>query len=252
MISYPHRCIFIHIPKNGGASIERLIWSEKERTVDNLWMGMISSQRNKYQTGALQHLFARNVMKEVGEDVYNDYFTFSMVRNPWDRVVSQYIYLFKRPSLQAFLGADHKTSFPEYLELIARKPHVHWQPQYLFLTDDAGSSIVDYIGRFEDFETSIKEMMIRICGEPKRPNGDPLNIPHVNKSKRVGYWMYYDDETRNAVAELYKEDILRYEYTFNESAYRTRSKQLPFPVSRENPDSLTRRLVRKVKKKFSW
>jgi hypothetical protein len=252
MISHPHRCIFIHIPKNGGASIERLIWSESDRTEENLWMGFVSSQQNKYQTGALQHLFASNVIKAVSKEVYEEYFTFSMVRNPWDRAVSQFIYLHRRPDLQRFLGADHRTSFPEYLELIVQKPHVHWQPQYLFLTDAAGQSIVDYVGRFEEYEASVKEMMVKVCGKPERPDGSPLNIPHVNKSSRDNYWMYYENQTIDTVAKIYQEDIQRYGYSFEDNAYHGRTRKLPFPVSHANPNSVLRRLARKVKRNLPW
>ncbi len=252
MISHPHKCIFIHIPKNGGASIEQLIWLDNERTEENLWMGFVSSQRNQYQTGALQHLFAENVLKAVGEKVYNEYFTFSMVRNPWDRAVSQYIYLFTRPDLQHFIGANHRTTFEEYLELTLLTPHVHWQPQFMFLTNDAGESMVDYVGRFENYETSVKEIMAKVHGKQERQGGSGLIIPHKNKSKREPYWMYYNEVTREAVASIYQEDIQRYGYTFNEEAYQRRTEQLALPVDRTNPNSMLRRAVRKIKRKLPW
>ena len=94
MISYEKRCIFIHIPKCGGTSIENIIWPDTEqRTERNLWMGFVSKYHNKYQTGGLQHLLARQVLEEVGKDVFDSFYKFVIVRNPWDRIVSQFAYM---------------------------------------------------------------------------------------------------------------------------------------------------------------
>ena len=60
MISDALRCIFVHIPKTGGSSIEDVLWPE-ERSPEDLWMGFVDDYHNKYQTGGLQHLLARQI-----------------------------------------------------------------------------------------------------------------------------------------------------------------------------------------------
>jgi hypothetical protein len=236
MLSHHHRCIFVHIPKNGGTSIEQIIWPEPAAyTTANLWSDSTPDPANLYHTDGLQHLFAQDVQREVGPSVFQEYFKFSMVRNPWDKAVSQYLFLFRRPDFRDFLGASRRTSFKQYLTLCGRKPHVHWQPQYLFLTDENGAQIVDYVGRFERYEQSVHEIVSRI-NAAHTEKADKLNlgeIPHINAGHREAYWNYYDDESRDLVAELYQEDIRRYGYHFNEMAYQQRRRQLKFPVDRK-------------------
>ena len=83
MISHDKKCIFIHIPKCGGTSIEDVIWpKDRGRSDEDLWMGFVSRFENKYQTGGLQHLLAWQVREEVGSDVFGAYYKFAFVRNP--------------------------------------------------------------------------------------------------------------------------------------------------------------------------
>ena len=210
MISHDKKCIFIHIPKCGGTSVEDVIWPQKQgRTEDDLWMGFVSRFENKYQTGGLQHLLARQVREEVGSDVFSAYYKFAFVRNPWDRIVSQFAYMQQRPDLMDFLGMTSDTEFKAYLELIRRKEHVQWMPQVRFLLDQDGSLLVDRIGRLEAFDEDCEQIFSAL--------GLPLDqLPgHANRSKRQPFQAYYsDDETIEAVADIFSEDISFLGYKF--------------------------------------
>lgn len=207
MISHLHKCIFVHIPKCGGTSIENVIWPESRNTSD-LWMGFVSRFRNKYQTGGLQHLLATQIREEVGEKAFQDYFKFTIVRNPWDKAVSQFFYMRQRPDLREYIGMKEDDTFMRYLELTKNKLHVQWEKQHKFFQDVNGKTIVDFIGRLENFNEDSAHIFNRL--------GIQAEIPHVNATRHKHYSEYYNTETREMVAEMYKDDIRILWYKFED------------------------------------
>lgn len=215
MISHKHKCIFVHIPKCGGSSIEDIIWPKpKDRTPETLWMGITSPGRNKYQTGGLQHLLASQIRAEVGEEAFRNYFKFSMVRNPWDKAVSNYVYTKNRKDLMSFIGMAETDDFRTYLSLIQQTHHVQWESQHKFVMDAGRRLIVDFVGRFESFEEDAYKILDQI-GLGRKIFGFRLRkIPHANKSLRSNYRDYYNAETKEIVRKLFEEDIEQFGYMF--------------------------------------
>jgi hypothetical protein len=196
----------VHIPKCGGSSIEDILWTGV-RNESDLWMGFISKYENKYQTGGLQHLYAEQIRNEVGQDIFNEYFKFSFVRNPWDKAVSQFSYMKKREDLREYIGMDENDTFKKYLELICVKPHVQWSPQFKFITDSSGQAMVDFVGKFENFEQDALDVMRKLGLSVQK-------IPHTNKSEHRPYSEYYDSESIEMVRSIYQVDIEMFNYSF--------------------------------------
>lgn len=203
MISHDKKCIFIHIPKCGGTSIENVIWPiNVGRSEKDLWMGFVTRFENKYQTGGLQHLLGWQIRNEIGSDIFNSYYKFTFVRNPWDRAVSQFAYMQKRPDLMEFLGMNFDTEFKSYLELIRLKKHVQWTPQVEFFLDQDGSVLVDRIGRLEAFNQDSSKIFEDLGLNPN------ILPSHTNRSKRKSFSFYYSDqESIEMVADIFALDI---------------------------------------------
>ena len=212
MISYELKCIFIHIPKCGGSSIERTLWPRPEdRKEANLYGGFISKYLNKYQTGGLQHLLASQVREEVGMNVFETFYKFAFVRNPWDRVVSQFAYMQQRPDLMDYVGMSQETEFKAYLELIQQKEHVQWMPQHRFLLDEDGTLLVDQIGRLESLRTDFSSILAKLNLNKS------AQLTHANRSDRQPIAEYYNDrESVEMVADIYSEDIKLFGYCFDQ------------------------------------
>jgi len=177
-------------------------------------MGFISKYHNKYQTGGLQHLQASQIMLEVGEELFHSYFKFAIVRNPWDKTVSQFEYMNKREDLRDFISMKENDSFKKYLSLIQKTPHVQWESQHKFILDENNRSLVDFIGKFESFEDDVYTILDKLKIGRKIFGLRLKKIPHTNKSSRSHYRDYYDAESKEIVEKLYKKDIDQFKYTF--------------------------------------
>jgi hypothetical protein len=206
MISHKHRCIFVHIPKTGGSSIEDVIWPG-ERTEADLWMGFTSRYRNRYQTGGLQHLLARQIREEVGAEVFDSYFKFTFVRNPWDKAVSQFASMGDRADLRELIGMAPGASLSEYLQLTERHGHVQWERQVEFLHDENRAPLVDFVGRFENLKHDAQVVFERL--------GIRCRLPHRNRSRRRHYRKYFDDPSREWIHSHYREDVELFGYDFD-------------------------------------
>jgi len=170
-------------------------------------MGFIDDYRNKYQTGGLQHLLARQIRQEVGAMSFRSFFKFTVVRNPFDRAVSQFFYMQRRPDLRAFIGMDGDASFSEYLTLIRSRRHVQWEPQCSFIYDDDGALLLDFVGRFETLEADLGRVFDRLGIAPS-------GLPHANATDRVPYREYHTPDSRTQVEEFYDDDLRRLGYVF--------------------------------------
>ena len=207
VISQKHQCIFVHIPKCGGSSIEDVVWPGV-RTEQDLWMGFVDEFRNRHQTGGLQHLCAHQIRDEVGEEQYLQFWKFAFVRNPFDRAVSQFVYMNRRPDLRRFLGMSEGASFGEYLQLITETQHVQWKPQSSFILDpETGEIMVDFVARFERYSTDARAIFDRL--------GIRVGVvPHANQGLRGNYRDYYSEADRKMVQALCGDDLEIFQYLF--------------------------------------
>jgi hypothetical protein len=80
-----------------------------------------------------------------------------------------------------------------------------------FIKDRAGNILVDKVLRLEDIEQTLIPFL-RAIGLPL---ADMMPIGHKNRGPESDYRNYYDAETRQHVADLYRYDIVNYGYTFD-------------------------------------
>ncbi len=135
----------------------------------------------------------------------DEIFKFTIIRNPWDRVVSAFHALqqARRPRIDKGINFRHfiKTTFKD--KGISCDPHFEFQhPKFYF----NGNIFVDYVARMEN----IKEDWRKIASIINCPD----TLPHKYKSNRGPYRSYYDDECKEIVQNIYQKDIDLFEYKF--------------------------------------
>ena len=207
MINDKHEFIFIHTPKCGGSSIEDLL--KNDSRMIRGW-----SEKNKV---FIQHCTILQ-LKQLYNIKLDKYFSFTFTRNPWDRAVSDYKGWF-RP-ISPFKDIVKGTTLKDYLLCrngYERINHLenplgrgdHFRSQYEYIIDEHGKPIIDYVGKFETYQADFNIVCDKI-GIPRQ------QLPHFNKSKHKHYTEYYDEETKQIVAEKYAKDIEYFGYKFGE------------------------------------
>jgi len=191
MINHKHKFIFIHISKTGGSSIETAL--NPNVPIDPKIAGTIGNTKLEGK-----HWTALEYSKKYPKE-YKEYFTFSFVRNPWDRTVSHYEW-------KVFVG-NLKLSFKEWITSpeFLNNSRLLYQ-SYLF---DNNNLIVDFVGRFEKLQLDFNYVCDKI-------GIGYIKLPHANKIDRKHYTEYYDDETREIISEKYAKDIKYFGYQFSE------------------------------------
>jgi hypothetical protein len=217
MISHKHKFIFIHIPKCGGTSVEvSLLKNEGAINTcdkDDL-LFLTKAQREEYQLGydhravTIQHKRI-DQYKRWTDDSGKPYYTFTFVRNPWQRLVSEYFYI-KR--MKGCLCEDFEIKYPTFKDFVKNDGLscsylTHDMSQIDFVLSSNHGRLTNFVGRCEDMQYDFDY----ICGKIGIPK---IDLPKRNPTKHEHYTEYYDDETKHLVERLYIRDIEYFGYEF--------------------------------------
>ena len=210
MISHKHKCIFLHIPKVAGTSIERFL-----REIDPEIPQKVLRKRG----------FSRFLNN------HTDYFVFSFVRNPYDRFVSAWKWgelKFSKEGELPFYKKARPVSFEEYVLLTTNPEHrkenqnlwseydeYHTLPQFEFFpnlngehyfTDKISPTFTcDFIGRFENLHEDFNAVCSNIGIKQ-------FKLPHAYNSKTFKQAFDWTNELKGKVYNYYKKDFTNFNY----------------------------------------
>ncbi|UCG78819.1 MAG: hypothetical protein JSV21_03010 [Nitrospirota bacterium] len=137
-------------------------------------------------------------LNRIDDNSLKKYFIFSVVRNPWDRLVSIASY-FKIPFHQFVRNIREYWKDPDI--------RVHSLPVNLY-THYSGARFADIICRFENLQRDFDLVCSKLDIEP-------TTLPHANRSKHKHYSTYYDDNEIELVADIYADDIRLFGYRYH-------------------------------------
>jgi len=193
MINHNTKCLFIHIPRCAGSSMEKILTNN-----DYILNG-------HYHIRYQEHL---NHNKQI-----KDYFKFTFVRNPYDKLVSEYFWF--KDQYNKWNDANTKKlyrdkTFKEFVTIFlsdeARGDHYHRFTYHQMLEP---VSDISFIGRYENLSEDF-DIVCNTIGISQQ------TLTHVYKTRHDHYSEYYDNETRELVACRYARDIERFKYKFED------------------------------------
>ncbi len=187
ILSRDRSFIFVHIPKTGGTSLAQAL-EGRAMARDILIGDTPKAQRRRGRLAALRgrargRLWKHSTLSDIDGIVTPQeiaaMFTFTLVRNPWDRMVSYYTW--------------------------ARSQRFDHPARHYMTTADGEERCRLYI-RLERFAEDAAPLWDHL--------GFRLELPRVNTSMRGDYRIYYSDRDAETLAAMAAEDIARFGYGF--------------------------------------
>jgi hypothetical protein len=231
ILSHTHKFIFICSGKVGTTSMEEALRPLQEGA--------------EYDFGSpeaaivAKHIPPAILKGALPEKIWNEYFKFVFVRNPWDWFISQWFYNSlsaaearaarpsrRRRALQAVrrsapasgpsplvrsegdeLRVEDVDRVFDVLKLFKGLPGRDSLYQSNWVYDMDGRVMVDYVGRYETLAADFDEILRHLDLD--------LSLPRLNTTDHRDYRSYYSAETRERVGELWAVDVENFGYTFD-------------------------------------
>jgi len=173
VINEEHNFIFVHVFRTGGSSMDNALPGTK----------LLEDTHKKLE--AVPN--------------WENYFSFGVVRNPWDRIVSAYHFSIKT---KQFIG-----TFDDYVQRFA---HGDLRTRKQYAQHDMIKNC-NYVIRFEHLQEDLND----VCNHL---NMLPVQLLHIWKTDHSPYTEMYNDEQKQIIADASSGDIEEYGFTFGSTA----------------------------------
>jgi hypothetical protein len=199
-ISHQHKFIFIKTRKTAGSSIEKFFLDTLDSNI--IFGGMPPENLDPINCNkCIEHKGWKFVGKRYKKE-WQQYYKFTIERNPWDKVVSLYHWQLKtEPQHQI-------TTFDDYI--LNRKKLYNKKDWQLYTKDSI--PVVDFIIRYEN----INEDFATVCKSLNIPYNNELNKINLKSSirKNKSYRDFYNTRTKNIISNVFKKEIEYFNYEF--------------------------------------
>lgn len=212
MICHELRLLFIDITKTAGTAITKgFIQAYPEYHIQD-HMNKHHSVKNfsSKEDRSMNELHKTWTCIEIVTDIMlNSYITFTVVRNPYDRLVSTWLWGRNRVYNIPFDRFVYNVNSNKYTKFNSHQ----FRTQLDWITDINGDVRVENILRYETLEYDFGKFL-------KKYNFKNFSIPITNTAKqrsgmeRKSYEHYYNDETKHIIQQMYKEDLEYFNYEF--------------------------------------
>jgi hypothetical protein len=217
IISHKHKFIFIKPTKVAGTSVEinlakhcgdqDIITPITEYATGNDSSFYLHNPRNF--DGFYNHIPPDEIKRKIGDEIWNGYFKFSIIRNPWDIAVSRFCWNKKDDTnkfIKFFLKFFEKYDFKKFIENYPER----WTNNKFYLDAD-GNKYCDFYVKYEHLESDYNKVC-QFIGIPYEKL--PKTKDRLRKYKG-NYKSYYNKYLRDIIARKFKIEIEKFGYKFD-------------------------------------
>tara|TARA_Y100000004_G_C8891798_1_gene402390 strand:+ start:286 stop:969 length:684 start_codon:yes stop_codon:yes gene_type:complete len=200
--------LFLRIPKNASSSIMQVLGTR------NIVKRYESELTEKLDHNIYKKVFdVTHARPEELRSVINplelDCFSFAVVRNPWDRVVSMY-HFGKKLGLAYLFGLKNDLSFSGFCKVLKDREGDPFFLPVFKQTEWTNTSLgLNCILKFENLREDYKSMV-----EKNNISCVSSDLPHTNKSKHSHYKDYFTIEDKKLIKSIFEEDCDTFRYSF--------------------------------------
>lgn len=227
LVSHRYRFIYTKTAKTAGTSVESFF--ERFCMPDGEWekahgrdayqspTGIIGMRRKQIPAGTLwwNHMPAAAIKQQLSAEIWNSYFKFCVVRNPYDKCISAFEHFGRRDQPQALkLGLRDKVRAirmsPEQTRFLDYVRHYPPIDRDKYVID--GTFCLDDVIRFESLGDDIE----RICQRLGLPF-DPSYLPSFKKGRRkegAAFDRHYTPLSQQVVSRKFAFEIEQFGYQF--------------------------------------
>ena len=212
--------VFIHIPRTSGTYIEKCLKNKFNFNTKKPWwitdlehlFGVLKLSKNKYLT--LQHLTLYEMIQNNFVNINTTNYIFTVVRNPYDRIISVYNRSFKHISFDEFLlkvetiisnynfdnnyvEPDYEENFPYIIKNLQNCKYFII-PQYYFICNNKKNLFekpIIHVHKYEDL-TELNNIL-------------NLNLKMHYKNKSI-----LTKKQKERIASIYKIDFEKFNYNY--------------------------------------
>ncbi len=215
ILSRGRRYIFIHIPKTGGTALTLAL--EARAMKDDVLVGdtpkaraRAARQKGLQAAGRLwKHSTLADIDGLVSQDALADFFIFTLVRNPWDRMVSYYHWLPGQKFDHPAVALARSLEFSAFLNHPLTQESFRRWPAAAYLRGADGKDHASLYARLEHLDEDLAPLESHL-GFALTP------LARANQSERPRDWRgFYSDGDAARLADICAQDIARFGYRFD-------------------------------------